>query len=289
MTISFWSSSASLKARIELNKTQRRLDTSFERLTTGYRINKASDGPGDLAIAEKLRSQTRIATAAIRNVNDGISLTSIADDASGLITQVLTRMAELAEQSANGTLSVDQRSVLQLEFDQLGSEIQRLAETTEFNRIKLLANGGDITFQVGLDGSSDSRINYNGVEATLSSLGLSTSGGDVLGYSVIDTSIAGSQNAAQNALDAVQLAITSLGYVRGSIGGTQSRLEIALSYLDVARANFAAAESQIRDADVAEEFANVVRLQILRDSQVAVLAQANQDVALVRSLLESAA
>ena len=288
MAISLTYSAASGKAQLELKRTTRKLNTSFERLSTGLRLNSAKDGPADLAVADRLRAQTRLATVAIRNVNDGISLTSIADDAASEISNILVRMAELAEQSANGVLTTNDRSALQFEFDQLGSEVQRLARVTEFNSIALLSASGDVSFQVGLDSDASSRISYNGVEATLNSLGLSTGGGDVLGYSIIDTSIAGSQDAASNALDAVKGAINTLASTRGNIGGTQSRLEFALSYLDVARANYEAADSQIRDADVAEELASVVRLEILQDSQTAVIAQANQDVNIVRVLLDIA-
>ncbi|RME59582.1 MAG: flagellin FliC [Candidatus Dadabacteria bacterium] len=285
MTLSLSFNIASLRAQTQLKKTNQELSKTFERLSSGLRINRASDDPAGLALADALRADTKIATVAIRNANDGISLTNIADSALEEISNILNRMAELAEQSANGAVTNSQRSALSSEFTALASEIERIAKTTEFNDLKLLSNSSDVSIQVGLDGTSNSVITINSVLGTLNSLNLGDSGG-ILIYSVIDSTTALSQTAAQNALSAVNNAITTLGITRGLLGASQSRLEFAVNNLTVARENFAAAESAIRDADIAQEVANMVRLQVLQQSVTAVLAQANLQPQLVLKLLQ---
>lgn len=273
MTLSIASNVASLSAQNSLRRSTDSLGRTYERLSSGLRINSPSDDPAGLALADSLRADARVATVAIRNANDGISITSIADSALSEIGNILARMAELAEQSANGVYTNTQRSALSSEFQALGSEIERIAATTSFNDVALISGTSNITLQVGLDNSSNSQITISGVEATLESLGL---GSGALSYSIIDTSTDGAQSAAQIALDAVNSAISNLSLARGVIGASESRLNTAVNYLTVARENFIAAESRIRDADIAQETAELVRLQILQQAGVAVLAQANQ-------------
>ncbi len=276
---------AALNAQRRLSGSTGALRQSFERLSSGLRIVRARDDAAGLAIADSLRADARIASVAIRNANDGISLIAIADGALDQMSSVLTRMAELAEQSANGTLGTEQRSALSQEFVALGSEIQRIADTTEFNGIGLLSGGASVALQVGFDSSSNSQITFNGVDGTLSAIGLSDSG-NALSFSLNaagDNLVA--QVAARSALDAVKLAITSLTSNRGTLGAAESRLSVTLTNLAVARENFKAAESQIRDVDVAEEAANLTRLNILQQAGAAVLAQANQQPSLALSLL----
>src|SRR5262249_43319 len=148
------------------------LNTIYERLSSGQRINKAADDAAGLAIADSLKANQRVATVAIRNASDGISTIAIADSALGEIGNVLSRLAELAEQSANRTYSTTQRSALNNEFVALGSEIERIAVTTDFNGVKLLSGSSSVTLQVGFDSTSVSQISYNGVQGTLASLGL---------------------------------------------------------------------------------------------------------------------
>jgi flagellin len=277
----------SLRAQRDLNATSDRLRTAYARLSSGLRITRASDDAAGLAIAEQLKADQRVATVAIRNANDGISIIGITDGAMNEITSSLVRLAELAEQSANGVYDVSQRSALQLEFTAVSSEIQRIADTTQFNGLQLLTNGGNVTFQVGFDGFSNSQITYSGVQATLSSIGLradnTTSG---LTFSINDTTNARAQDAARSALNAVQTAVGSLTRARGTLGSAESRLNIAIQNLQVARENFAAAESRIRDVDVAYEAAELTRLNILQQAATAVLAQANQQPSLALSLLQ---
>ena len=238
MSITIGSNISSLKAQRQLTKSTSSLSSTYSKLSSGMRINKASDDAAGLAIADSLKADQKIASVAIRNANDGISSIAIADGALSQVSDVLTRLAELAEQSANGVYSTDQRSALQNEFSALGSEIQRIALTTEFNGVKLLSGGAGITLQVGFDSNADSQIAIRNVTGT-----------------------------------------------RGNLGAVESRLTVTINNLEVAKENFASAESQIRDVDVASEAAELTRLNILQQAGASVLAQANQQPGIALSLL----
>lgn len=285
MAITINTNVAALNAQRRLSQSTGGLRQSFERLSSGLRIVRARDDAAGLAIAESLKADGRIASVGIRNANDGISLISIADGALDQMGSVLTRMAELAEQSANGVLATTQRSALQLEFGQLGSEIERIALTTTFNGLNLLSGGATVALQVGFNSGSNSQISFTGVDGTLAAIGLATAGGSSLIYSINDTTNLNAQAAARSALDAVKTAIGSLTTNRGTLGAAESRLNVAITNLSVARENFSAAESQIRDVDVAEEAANLTRLNILQQAGAAVLSQANQQPQIALSLL----
>ncbi|MCB9029870.1 MAG: flagellin FliC [Deltaproteobacteria bacterium] len=285
MAVTIGNNIASLTAQRRLGSSTEKLQSTYEKLSSGQRINKASDDAAGLAIADSLRADSRIAQVAIRNANDGISVTNIADSALGEIGNVLTRMAELAEQSANGVLSVTQRSALATEFGALASEIERIAVTTTFNGVNLLSGGASIAFQVGFDSQSTSQISYNGVQGTLAALGLASSGSSSLNFSINASTAAAGQSASVNALDAVKAAINSLTSTRGTLGAASTRLSVAINNLTVARENFLSAESRIRDVDVAAEAAELTRLTILQQAGAAVLTQANQQPTLALSLL----
>jgi flagellin len=212
----------------------------------------------------------------MRNANDGISVITIADQAVGQISNVLNRMAELAEQSSNGVVDNVQRSALQNEFTALASEIERIAVTTKFNGLRLLDGQSDITFQIGFDGSSTSQLTYGSVDVRLAGMGLANSGSSSSSFSIIGNNEVDAQGAARSALDAIQVALTSVNQKRGGLGALESRLEVTINNLQVARENFKAAESRIRDVDVATEAAELTRLNILQQAGAAVLAQANQ-------------
>lgn len=284
MSISIRTNIESLRAQQQLAKHSAGLSATFERLSSGLRITKASDDAAGLVLADSLRADQRVADAAIRNTNDGISLISIADGAMEEIANLLSRMAELAEGAANGIETATTRSSFQAEFSALGSEITRIARTTDFNNLNLLSASSSVTFQVGLDSSSNSQISFSGVSATLEQLQLGT-GGESLIYSLNATSDAAGQAAAVTALAAVQTAVDLLSSERGTIGAVESRLTTAVSNLQILRENLAQAESNIRDADVAFEAGELVRLQILRDASAAVLAQANQQSEVALALL----
>ena len=284
MAISIGSNITSLQAQRRLDITGGKLSQAFNKLSSGYRINRGADDAAGLAIAESLKAQSRIAGQALRNTNDGISTIAIADGALGEVGNILSRLAELASQSANGTLSTTQRSVVSNEFVALSSEIERIASVTEFNGIKLLSGTSNIVIQVGTGSSSSSQIGYTNQLATLSGIGLGNAAG-ALTYSINGTSDAAAATAARLALDAVYAAIYSVGASRGILGGVESRLSTAIANLGVARENLVAAESRIRDVDVAEEAANLTRLNILQQAGTAVLAQANQLPSLALQLL----
>jgi len=285
MAITIGSNIASLQAQRRLATASDALGSTYEKLSSGQRINKASDDAAGLAIADSLRASQRVASVAIRNANDGISTIGIADSALSEIGNVLSRLAELSEQSANGVFSTTQRSALQNEFTALGSEIERIAVTTEFNGVKLLSGNASVLLQVGFSSASTSQISYTGVQGTLAALGLAGANTSSLSFSINGITTTEGQSASRNALDAVNSAIGSLASTRGVLGAAESRLRVAINNLSVARENFAAAESRIRDVDVASEAAELTRLGILQQAGAAVLAQANQQPGLALSLL----
>ena len=286
MSITLGSNVQSLQAQRKLSNATLKLSASYERLSSGMRINKASDDAAGLAIADSLKADQRIASVAVRNANDGISAVSIADAALGQIGDVLARLAELAEQSANGVYSTVQRSALQNEFSSLASEIERIAVTTEFNGVVLLSGSAGVTLQVGFDSASTSQISFNNTQGTLAALGLAGAGSSQLAYSINASTADEAQSASRSALDAVNSAIVSLAATRGVLGATQSRLEVSINNLEVAKEKFASGESRIRDVDVASESAELTRLNILQQAASSVLAQANQAPGIALSLLQ---
>jgi flagellin len=285
VAITIGSNIASLQAQRRLSIASESLSSTYEKLSSGQRINKASDDAAGLAIADALRANQRVASVAIRNANDGISTIAIADSALGEIGNVLSRLAELSEQSANGVFSTTQRSALQNEFTALGSEIERIAVTTEFNGVKLLSGNSSLVLQVGFNSGSTSQISYTGVQGTLAALGLAAANTSGLSFSINGATIVEGQSASRLTLDAVNTAISSLASTRGVLGAAESRLRVAINNLSVARENFASAESRIRDVDVASEAAELTRLGILQQAGAAILAQANQQPGLALSLL----
>jgi flagellin len=284
VAISIGSNITSLQAQRRLDQTGTRLSNSFNKLSSGYRINRGTDDAAGLAIAESLKAQSRIAGQAIRNTNDGISTIAIADGALGEVANILSRLAELASQAANGTLSTSQRSVVSNEFVALSSEIERISQVTEFNGIKLLSGTNSVTIQVGTGSTAASQIGYQNQLATLQGIGLGNASGALV-FSINGTTNDTAATAARQALDAVYAAIYSVGASRGILGGIESRLSTAIANLGVARENLVAAESRIRDVDVAEEAANLTRLNILQQAGTSVLAQANQLPSLALQLL----
>jgi flagellin len=286
MSINIRTNVPSLQAQRALKNSTSTLTTAYERLSSGLRINRAKDDAAGLAIAESLKADARVANVGIRNASDGISVISIADQAIGQIGNVLGRLAELASQSANGVYANTQRSALQNEFQALTSEIERIAMSTEFNGLRLLSGGGEVVFQVGFKGNSLSQVSYTGVQATLASLGLATAGSSVLLYSITASTDLDAQSASRLALDAINTAITSVNRNRGTLGAAESRLEVTISNLQIARENFLAAESRIRDVDVAAEAAELTRVNILQQAGAAVLAQANSQPQLALRLLQ---
>ncbi|MEB2344431.1 MAG: flagellin [Deltaproteobacteria bacterium] len=255
---------ASVNAQRNLVNTTDRLNRSLERLSSGLRITRASDDAAGLAISERFRAEIRSLSQAQRNANDGVSMLQIAEGALNETSGILIRLRELSIQSANGTLGSGERTTLNDEFQALVGEISRIAAVTEFNGTQVL-NGGSsvsVTFQIGTNNTANDRITVTGVDATASGVGVS-------GLSI--TSASG----AQAALSAIDSAIDTVSNLRAQFGAAQNRLESAIRSIAVAVENTTAAESRIRDVDVASETAEMTRNQVLQQAGVAVLAQAN--------------
>ena len=263
---------AALNAQRHLEHSGAALGTALERLSSGLRINNAYDDAAGLAIADKLGRDVRVANQAIRNANDGLSALAIGEKALGQVTGILTRLSELASESATGLITNTQRSSIQNEFTALVSEIDRISANTTFNGVQLLSAGTTVTVQVGLDGTSNSQIAFSTVDGSSSGIGLTGIG-------------ASTQAAAQSALGLLTSAIATVAQSRGTLGAYESRLVQAIAGLRVASENFSAAESRIRDADVAAETAALTRASILQQAGVAVLAQANQQPSIALTLL----
>lgn len=273
----------SLRLQTQLKKTTADLGNVYSRLGSGLRINSGSDDPAGLALADKLRSQSKLFTVAVRNANDGLSYTSVADSGLSEITSLLQRMSELASQSANSLYSLTQRSAMQTEFSALGSEITRIADTAQFNGFAALNNSSQQAIQVGIASDANSRIVIGSVTATLGDIGIGS--GSMLTYSLTGTSIDAAVSASQLAITALAAAVDEVAFRRGILGAASERLRVAINTLTVMRENTLAAESQVRDADIAEDLAKLTRLQVLERSQVALMTQANQEATLVLKLL----
>lgn len=266
---------ASINAQRHLEETGTSLNRALERLSSGVRINDAFDDAAGLAIADKLQRDVRVLGQSIRNANDGLSALAIGEKALGSVTEILSRLSELASQAATGTVTNVQRSAIQQEFTALLSEVGRLSNTTSFNGVQLLSAGTTVTLQVGLDGSTNSQISFNTVDGSVSGI-----------LTVAQTSIAAStQESAQSALGFLTSAIATVAQTRGTLGAYESRLLSSITAARIARENFAAAEGRIRDTDVAAETAALTRGTILQQAGAAVLAQANQQPSLALTLL----
>lgn len=285
MPININTNVASIRGQRFLNSTSENLSNTYSKLSSGKRINRASDDAAGLAIADSLKNNQRIASVAVRNAQDGISTVSIADGALDQVSGFLQRLAELAQQAASGSYTAEQRTAMQGEFTALGSEIERIAVTTVFNGVALLSGGNQIVLQVGFDSKSTSQLVINQPTATLAGLGLAQTGKSFFSFSLTGTTVEEGQSSARAAIDGVNGALQSMNVLRGGLGSSESRLLSAISNLQVAKENLLAAESRIRDVDVATEAAELTRLNILQQTGAAVLAQANQQPQLALTLL----
>ena len=254
----------SINAQRNLEAITGRLGSSYRRLSTGLRITTAADDAAGLAISERLRSQVRSLQQAKRNANDGISLVQTAEGALSESSNILVRMRELAIQSANGTTSDSDKATLNEEFSALISEINRIANATEFNQIKLLdGSASNLSFQIGF-----------GTTAGIDTIGVSVSAALSTSLSLQSLSIA-SSGSVSAALTTIDSAINRLSSMRGSLGAVQNRLQSTIANLGTQVENLSAAESRIRDVDVAEETATLTRNTILQQAATAMLGQAN--------------
>jgi len=249
---------------------------SLEKLSSGSRINRAGDDAAGLAISEKLRGKIRSLQQATRNANDGISMIQVAEGAMNEVSNILVRVRELSIQGASDTIGDKERSFIDKEVQQLKTELDRIANSTEFNGTKLL-NGDehDLDFQVGINNNPDEdRITYStqAFKTTLDTLGLG------------DVSTVSKENSQEN-LAKVDEAITRLNENRSGLGAMQNRLQSTVNNSMISTENLSAANSRIRDTDVAEESTNNMKYNILMQSNVAMLAQANQGASLALKLL----
>jgi flagellin len=256
---------SSLESQKNLGKNQAALMKSFNRLSSGFRINTAADDAAGLAISEGMKSQIRSYTVAERNAADGISMAQTAEGALGDVHDVLGRMRELAMQSANGSMTDTDRDYLQTEFGLLQEEISRIQGSAKFNNKELVGSTAEtIAFQVGLNDSSNDQISvtFGGVDLA-----------DVTASAAISGSTASSALAALTTIDD---AIKSVSSSRSKFGAAMNRLEVATSNIQTMRLNLSAANSRIRDVDVASETAAMTRNQVLTQAGISVLAQSNQ-------------
>jgi flagellin len=284
MAISIINNVSSLNSQRNLTKTTNALTSNFAKLSSGMRINTAGDDAAGLAISERMKSQMRSLSQAERNANDGASLLQTAEGALNENSGILIRMRELAMQAANGTLGASETDALQTEFKQLTDEIDRIANVTEFNGKKLLDGSAadGITFQVGIGTGDNDKITAKIDTMTAASYGKDPDGATI---NLAELAIGGDDGDPSKALDTIDKAIAANSSTRASIGATQNRLAVTVSNLQSANTNLAAANSRIRDVDVAEESASMTKNNILSQAGISVLSIANQTPAQVLSLL----
>ncbi len=274
MTFSMISNSTSLGAQSNLMNTQNMMSKSIARLSSGQRINQAADDAAGMAISSRMQADIRSVGQAERNANDGISMIQIAEGAMNQQSGLLNRLRELAVQSANGALSANERNFIDTEHDQLVEEIDRISGATEFNSFAMLGgDAGTFAMQVGKDavaGTDTIDVVFTATDAT------------TLGVNAMDFSTAAG---ASTALGTIDTAIDALSTSRAGLGASQNRLAVTVQNLRAEEENLTAANSRIRDVDVARETAALTKGQIMSQAGAAMLAQANQLPSMALSLL----
>jgi flagellin len=257
---------AAINAQRNLYNTEMKLSKSLERLSSGLRVNRAGDDAAGLAISENLKSDIRALEQSSRNAADGISVIQTAEGALDEVNGILIRMRELAQQAANETLGASERGYLNTEFQALSSEITRISDTTQFNGTMLLTGGaGTLDIQVGLGVTATDRIGIDlATDRDATALGLNA---NVLTGADNTTALA--------SITSVEAAINTVSGARASLGASQNRLESTIRSIGNAIENLSAANSRIRDVDIAAETTNMTSAQILQQAGVAVLSQAN--------------
>ncbi|ANE54560.1 MULTISPECIES: flagellin [Methylomonas] len=263
---------ASLNSQKYLSRTNESLQTSMERLSSGMRVNSAKDDAAGLAIADRMTSQIRGMTVAMRNANDGISMAQTAEAGMGTLTSTLQRMRDLAVQAANrAAVSNSDRQKLQTEFKQLGDEIGRIISNTEFNGKKILAGSlQGANFQIGANTSTDNQISVTVSDLrSIADIYNLTLGGYSIGSDATSQGV-------RDAIDDIDRAIERIDIFRSNLGAIQNRFTTTIANLQSSIENQSAARSRIMDADFAAETSNLTRSQILQQAGTAMLAQANQ-------------
>jgi flagellin len=251
-----------------LNNTQSDLSKSLEKLSSGLRINRAADDAAGLAISEGLKSQVGGLTVAARNAQDGISVVQTAEGSLTEVHSILQRMRDLAVQGGNDSNNATSRTAIQTEADELGKELNRITNGTNFNGIDLL-KGGSLNFQVGAGATANDTIAVNLADVA-TSVGTLAGAAGATGFSVTTNA------AANTTITAIDTAITAISTARSELGASQNRFESAVRSLNVSKENLSAASSRITDTDMAEEMVKYTRSNILSQAGTAMLAQANQ-------------
>ncbi|WP_435768356.1 flagellin [Nocardioides sp. SYSU DS0651] len=247
-----------------LSVTQNQLSKSMEKLSSGFRINRAADDAAGLAISEGLRSQVGGLKVAVRNAQDGISVVQTTEGALTEVHSILQRMRDLAVQGSNDSNNAEARANIQAEADQLASELTRIGNSTNFNGTALLDGSATLNFQVGADGDANSVITVDLTTVDVLAVGTAAAAFDVTDHT-----------AAQTTIEALDTQIASVSTARATLGAYQNRLEHTISNVNVAIENLSASESRIRDTDMAQEMMSFTRAQILSQAGTAMLAQAN--------------
>ena len=271
----------SLNAQRNATTSQASLATSMQRLSSGLRVNSAKDDAAGLAIADRMNTQVRGMNVAIRNANDGISLSQVAEGGLSVVTDILQRMRELAVQSINSTNTSADIGALNQEYSQLSQELARNMSSVEFNGTPLFTTTADYTFQIGANVGQT-------VTVSASDLGVATGAiTGVLAGSGAASALVTSANGENSAnLQAIDDALTAVNSSRATLGAIQSRFSQTITYLQTAVENQTAARGRIMDADFAAETANLSRAQILQQAGTAMIAQANQMPQSVLQLLK---
>jgi flagellin len=272
MSLTIFNNNAAVTAQVNLGVSQRGLSANLAHLSSGLRINDASDDAAGLGISQSMRAQIRALGQSERNANDGISMMQVASGGMEQQANILVRMKELATQAANGTYATSDLTNINTEFQQLINELDRIASATKFNGVAMLSSGSSVTLQVGsTNGAADQ------IAVTFSKTDKTT-----LAVGALKTDTQGN---AQAALTAIDTAIGTLSTAQATVGAAQNRLQAAYDNASSMRRNTIAAESRIRDVDVAMESAALARNQVLVQAGVSVLAQANQIPAAALTLL----
>lgn len=267
---------AALNAQRTLSNTTRSQQSSLERLSSGSRINKAGDDAAGLAISENLKAQIRGLRQAKRNASDGISLVQVTEGGINEVSNILIRLRELAVQAASDTIGDTERAFTDREFQSLKEEIQRIAVSTNYNGVPLLVGREQpIDIQVGVQNTANDRLSYDTRVANV----------QVEALGLVEDSVA-SKLGAQTTLARIDAGLKHVNEVRSTLGAMQNRLQSTINNLSIYDENISAANSRIRDVDVAEESSELVKQNILQQAGVSVLSQANTSQQLALKLLQ---
>ena len=272
---------AGINSYRNLGVNQRNLSKNLEKLSSGFRINRAGDDAAGLAISESMRSQINGLNQAAKNADDAIGLIQTAEGALTETHSMLQRMKTLATQSANGTYTDEARANIQKEFNQLKTEIDRIADTTEFSGVKPLLVDNNMKFQIGTSNVTQNQLEITSVSMKAADLGKNVGG--VTSLNVVDLS---SLDGSNKGMAVIEKAITEVSDYRATLGAAQNRLEHTVNNLNVTSENITAAESRIRDTDMADEMTAFTKNNILAQAAQSMLAQANAQPQGILSLLQ---